>query len=483
MLRPWDLKIVLDRDAVQPAFLQIVHALMEGIKAGRLAPGRALPGTRELGRELGVNRKTVQQAYEELLAQGWLTSEAKRGTFVSAALPLVDTSPPQFAGDSAPGFALGGGAPALEWTSYPQGTLVFDDGAPDTRLFPAALVARAWRRALLHGAHHNQLGYGDPRGTLRLREAVAAMLNADRGLSVTAANICITRGSQMGLWLTARLLAPEGDAVAFERLSYPPAREAFRAMGAKILPVELDEHGLVPESLEAACQAHCIRAIYVTPHHQFPTTVTMPPERRIRLLALSEQYGFVIIEDDYDHEFHFSHRPVLPLASAQNWHRLLYIGSLSKLLAPSLRLGYLVGAESAISRAGQEIMALDRQGDSVTETAVAELMEDGVVKSHARKMLRVYEERRDTLAQALRAQLGPRISLNIPQGGLALWVEYEPDLDFARFNLAAKNVAVTSGHVFATGGGSVHGARLGYGSLNNAELRQAVNRMAEGLLL
>ncbi|MBU6448896.1 MAG: PLP-dependent aminotransferase family protein [Rhodospirillales bacterium] len=481
MLRPWDLKIVLDREAAQPAYLQIVHALMEGIKAGRLAPGGALPGTRELGRELGVNRKTVQQAYEELLAQGWLTSEAKRGTFVSAALPLVDISPPPQAGEDVPGFDLGGAAPALDWISHPPGTLVFDDGAPDTRLFPAALVARAWRRALLHGAHHNQLGYGDPRGTPRLREAVAAMLNADRGLNVTAANICITRGSQMGLWLAARLLAPEGEAVAFERLSYPPAREAFRAMGAEILAVALDEHGLVPESLEAACQARRIRAVYVTPHHQFPTTVTMPPERRIKLLALSEQYGFVIIEDDYDHEFHFSHRPVLPLASAQNWQRLLYIGSLSKLLAPSLRLGYLVGAERAISRAGKEIMTLDRQGDSVTEIAVAELMEEGVVKSHARRMLRIYEARRDTLAQALRQQLGPRISLNIPQGGLALWVEFQPGLNFASPGLAAKKVALTPGQIFSTDGSAVQGARLGYGSLNDAELGEAVNRMAAGV--
>ncbi|MDE2238795.1 MAG: PLP-dependent aminotransferase family protein [Rhodospirillales bacterium] len=481
MLRPWDLKIVLDREAAQPAYLQIVQALMDGIKAGRLAPGRALPGTRELGRELGVNRKTVQQAYEELLAQGWLTSEAKRGTFVSAALPLVDISPPPSAGDAVPGLALGGNAPALDWTTHPPGTLVFDDGAPDTRLFPAALVARAWRRALLHGAHHNQLGYGDPRGTLRLREAVAAMLNADRGLNVTAANICITRGSQMGLWLAARLLAPKDEAVAFERLSYPPAREAFRAMGADIVPIELDEHGLVPESLEAACQARRIRAVYVTPHHQFPTTVTMPPERRIKLLTLAEQYGFVIIEDDYDHEFHFSHRPVLPLASAQGWQRLLYIGSLSKLLAPSLRLGYLVGSESAIIRAGKEIMTLDRQGDSVTETAVAELMEDGVVKSHARKMLRVYEARRDTLAQALRAQLGPRICLNMPQGGLALWIEWGAGLNLTHPNLAARGVALIPGGIFATDGSLVHGARLGYGSLNDAELCEAVKRMASGI--
>lgn len=277
MLRPWDLRIVLDKAAVRPAYMQIVHALIDAIKSGRLEPGQALPGTRELAGRVGVNRKTIQQAYDELAAEGWLTAELKRGTFVSTALPQGGAPAPACGGRAAAGFAVSRPAPALGWTPHPPGTLVFDDGAPDTRLMPAALVARTWRQALLEAARRNQLGYGDPRGLPLLRRAVADMLNADRGLNVTEENICLTRGSQMGIWLAARLLTVPDEAVAFERLSYPPAREAFAANGAEIVSVALDEQGLIPEALEELCRARRIRAVYVTPHHQFPTTVTLPP--------------------------------------------------------------------------------------------------------------------------------------------------------------------------------------------------------------
>jgi GntR family transcriptional regulator / MocR family aminotransferase len=482
MLRPWDLRIVLDREAAQPAYLQIAHAIMDGIKRGRLAPGSALPGTRELAELVGVNRKTVQQAYEELLAQGWLTAEQKRGTFVSSALPVVEEvqAPlPRAPGSAA--FSLRRAAPNLPYQAPGRGVLVFDDGAPDTRLMPAPLVARAWRRALLDAAHRNRLGYGDPRGILLLREAVADMLNSDRGLNVTAENICITRGSQMAIYLASRLLVRSGDCAAIERLSYPPAREALAAAGATIISVGQDEQGMCLDGLEAACKSQPIRAVYVTPHHQFPTTVTMPPERRIKLLALAEEHQFVIIEDDYDHEFHFAHRPVLPLASAQNWERLLYIGSISKLLSPSLRIGYLVGAEDVIARAGAEIMMIDRQGDPVTEAAAAELMREGVLKSHARKVLRLYEERRECLAAALGAELGGKVTFAVPQGGLALWVNFASGVTLAPAALQARRLIVTPGQAFATNGFVSNGARLGYGSLNEAELREASSRLAKAL--
>jgi GntR family transcriptional regulator/MocR family aminotransferase len=480
MLRPWALQIVLERGGTVPAYLQIAHGLIEAIRLGRLAPGSALPGTRELAARVGVNRKTVQQSYEELIAQGWLTTEEKRGTFVSSALPQVEATPVAAAPrQSQAEFVLRRVAPDLPVTLAGPGMLMFDDGAPDTRLMPAELVARAYRRALLEGGRRNRLGYGDPRGILPLREAVAAMLRADRGLNCTADNICVTRGSQMGIFLAARLLAQPGDDVAIERLSYPPAREAFLAAGANILPVEMDEQGMNVDRLEALCRKHAVRAVYVTPHHQFPTTVVLPPERRIRLLAMAEQFGFAIVEDDYDHEFHFAYRPLLPLASAHGFGKLLYIGSLSKLLSPSLRVGYLVAAESVIARAAAEIMMIDRQGDPATEAAAAELMTSGALKSHARKVLRIYAERRECLAAALRRELGEAVDFTLPQGGLALWVNFASRIDLAALARAGQKhgVGITPGQASATNGGKTFGARLGFGSLNEAELQEAVRRL------
>ncbi len=483
MLRPWDLRIALERGAASPAWQQIATAVIDAIRQGRLQPGTALPGTRELAGRVGVNRKTVQQSYDELIAQGWLTAEATRGTFVSVMLPLLGPDTVPAAAPRAAAFALRGQAPGLGFDAPRPGLLRFDDGTPDTRLMPAELVARAWRRALLERSRGNRLGYGDPRGSAVLREAVAAMLRADRGLNCDADNICITRGSQMAIYLAARLLAGPGDRVVFEALSYPPARAAFRAAGAAIASIGLDEHGADMAGLEALCRAGPVRAIYTTPHHQFPTTVVLPQQRRLQLLGLAEQYGFAIIEDDYDHEFHFAHRPMLPLASAHGWERLLYIGSLSKLLSPSLRIGYLVAAPEVVDRAAAEIMTIDRQGDPVTEAAAAELMTSGALKSHTRKVLRIYAERRECLAAALAAELGAAVRFTAPQGGLALWLTFANGIDAAGLAKAAmaQGVGFTPGQAFASETEVVNGARLGFGSLDETELREAVLRLKRAL--
>jgi GntR family transcriptional regulator/MocR family aminotransferase len=309
-------------------------------------------------------------------------------------------------------------------------------------------------------------------------------LKQDRGLECGPENICLTRGSQMGIYLSARLVAEAGDAVVVESLTYPPAREAFRAAGADILSVALDDQGMRVDELEACCRRRRVRAVYVTPHHQFPTTVLLPPERRIRLLALAEQFGFAVVEDDYDHEFHFAHRPMLPIASLQGWGKLLYIGSLSKLLSPSLRIGYLVAAEAVIERAAGEIMLIDRQGDPVTETAAAELMTSGAVKSHTRKVLRVYGARRHCLAEALRAQLGEAVEFSLPQGGLAIWVRFAAGLDPVAIAEAAQALGVgfTPGAAFFSGGHApTNGARLGFASMNEAELVEAVGRLGAAI--
>jgi GntR family transcriptional regulator/MocR family aminotransferase len=237
------------------------------------------------------------------------------------------------------------------------------------------------------------------------------------------------------------------------------------------------------DELEALCRRQQVRAIYVTPHHQFPTTVVLPQQRRIQLLALAEQYGFAIVEDDYDHEFHFSHRPMLPLASGHGFGRLFYIGSLSKLLSPSLRIGYLVADAAVINRAAAEVMMIDRQGDPVTEAAAAELMTTGALKSHTRKVLRIYAARREFLAERLAARLGGAVEFVLPAGGLALWVNFAPEIDVAALAARghAKGVGITPGQAFATNGHRTNGARLGFGSLDEAELGSAVERLRLGV--
>jgi GntR family transcriptional regulator/MocR family aminotransferase len=489
LLRPWDFKITIRRRSRTAIYLQIVYAIIEEIRRGRLAPGSALPGTRELAEGLGINRKTVVQAYDELEAQGWLKTERTRGTFVSSELPIADRDardphPPAGAPmPDRPDFRLLGSAPDIPLILPETNLLIFDDGAPDTRQIPVNALARAYRSALTRAARRNRLGYGDPRGSLELREAVSTMLNVDRGLSTTPNNICLTRGSQMAIYVAARILAGPNDTVVVEELTYPPARESFRAAGAEVVGVGLDGHGIRVDELEEICRRKRVRAIYLTPHHQFPTTVLLKPDRRLRLLALAEQFGFAIVEDDYDHEFHFAHQPMLPLASVDPWGKVVYIGSMSKLLTPSLRLGYLAAPKSFIDRAAAEIMMIDRQGDPATELAVAELIATGEIHRHTRKAMRLYAERRVLLASFLTERFGPMVSFDLPEGGLAVWVRFDASIDIGRLEVAARaqGVRFLPGSAFVTSGGPCHAARLGFASMNEAELDLATSRLQQGL--
>ncbi|MEJ0003350.1 MAG: PLP-dependent aminotransferase family protein [Pararobbsia sp.] len=441
-------------------------------------------GTRVLAERLGVNRKTVTLAYDELKAQGWITSEARRGTFVSAHGPVrAPAGPDAEAGGTR--FRLELDAPRVPGADYASmarrehGRFIargLSDGDPDTRLIPFTVLSRAFHRSIVATANANRLGYDDARGTFTLRSAIAAMLRMERGLDMSADHVCVVRGSQMGIYLAARLLIRPGDCVVFESLSYPPARAAFASCGAQVLEVSHDEQGPMLDALEWTCRRHRVRAVFTTPHHQFPTTVTMSSARRAGLLALAERFDFSIVEDDYDHEFHFDDIAPLPLASADPGGRVLYVGSLSKVLAPGLRLGYLVASREIVERCADEITLIDRQGNTLTELAVADMMATGELKRHVRRARRVYQTRRDLAAAAVRAHFGTDVDFSMPAGGLALWVRLQASLDIGAFerNARAEGLHLLAGRLFDARGRAVPAFRLGYASLDEAELNERI---------
>jgi GntR family transcriptional regulator / MocR family aminotransferase len=477
MLRSWSLKLTITDTSGLPVYLQIAQQIMEEIQRGRLAPSTAMPGTRELAEKLQVNRKTVILAYDELIAQGWLVSEQRRGSFVSANLPNFNAQPQAAKTSKQPANVVAAtDHPLLSYQSPVDGVIDFNDGIPDARLIPFNILSRAFRHALIGSSKGKSLGYGDPRGTLALRQSIVTMLNMERGLSVSIDQICIARGSQMGIFLAARVLTRPGDNIVVEQLSYPAAKEAFRSCGAHISTVGQDKHGIDVVALEKLCQQKPIRAIYVTPHHQFPTTVIMTAERRLKLLMLAEQYDFTIVEDDYDHEFHFSHHPVFPLASTNHGGRVIYVGSLSKVLAPGLRVGYLVATPGLIARCAQEVMLIDRQGNSITELAVAELMDSGEIKRHIRRTFKIYNERRNLLIALVKNELKEYVTFDAPDGGLAIWLRLKEGIDVEKVAAQAlmHKVRILPGTLFSESAHSVHAIRLGFGSLTTMELEKGV---------
>lgn len=246
----------------------------------------------------------------------------------------------------------------------------------------------------------------------------------------------------------------------------------------------LDQNGINVNELEALCKKYPISAIYVTPHHQFPTTVMMTAERRLKLLMLAEQYDFVIVEDDYDHEFHFHHHPVFPLASSNHAGRVIYVGSLSKVLAPGLRVGYLVASKEIINQCASEVMLIDRQGNSVTELAVAALLESGEIKRHIRRTLKVYNERRNVLIDLLRNELGEFINFDSPNGGLAIWLRLNDGIEISKLvqNALLEKVKILPGSLFCESQHHINGIRLGFGSLNTNELTTGIHRLQRAFI-
>ncbi len=487
MLRPRTITIGdrIDPARSAPIYMQIVHALIHEIERGRLPPGAYLPSSRDLAATLGVNRKTVVQAYEDLIAQGWLTAGGTRGTMVSAELPVAGRPA---AGQPAVGIAASAEVqpgyaflpPPDRPLAMPAGRwLKLDEGSPDGRLFPAEILSSAYRTAVRRAVRDNRLQYRDPRGSTMLREAIAAMLRAERGLAVTPENICITRGSQNGIFLAARTIVRPGDAVLVEELTYEPAVAAFAACGARIVPVALDGEGADVADVERQCRAHRVRAIFLTPHHQFPTTVALRPERRLRLLDLARQFGFAIVEDDYDHEFHFQSQPLLPMASYAP-DRVIYVGSLSKLLLPALRIGYLAAPRPVIDAIAHNVSLIDGMGNTLTEDAAADLIASGELRRHARKVTQVYAGRRAAFARSIADTLGNRVDLRLPDGGLAFWLRFgDPaDLDRIEAEAPAIGIGMASSRSFAQREGAPRGLRLGFASLTEAEAHRALTALA-----
>ncbi len=267
-------------------------------------------------------------------------------------------------------------------------------------------------------------------------------------------------------------------------LGYPPARRVLQLAGARLLPLPVDRDGLDVEALEVLLARESIRAVLLTPHHQFPTTVVMPAARRERLARLSLEHRFAIIEDDYDHEFHYDGKPVLPIASGPARANVVYVASLANLLAPGLGTAFVLAPPAVLQRLTALRAACDAQGDAAVECAIAELFEDGELLRHVRRMRRLYAQRRDALAAALVRHLGAALDFQVPEGGMALWARADEGIDVAAWSRAGEREGVAFGDASAF---DFHHReqpfmRLGFSYLDTAELDEAARRMARALI-
>ncbi|MFO0727557.1 MAG: PLP-dependent aminotransferase family protein [Myxococcota bacterium] len=483
MPTPWHLGIALDSGSSTPLSLQLTRQVADAVRSGRLRRGTLLPGTRTLARALGVSRNTITAAYEELSAEGFLESDGPAGTRISRHIPDPSPAPSARAASGALGFALEPfGVQALD-APGDRRLLRWDFGLPDPRLAPRIALARAYARVMRRRPEVLQYArYLEAPGA-PLEKAVGQMLSSTRGLDAGPGRIAITRGSQMGLYLAIQCLVRPGDRVAIEHPGFVRAWETLRAAGAELVPIPVDAEGLSLSHLERRLARGPLRAVFLTPHHQFPTTATLSLARRLELLRLAARHRFAILEDDYDHEYHYDARPILPLASTDPAGVVIYLGSLSKIFAPGLRTGFVVAPPPVISALSARRALIDVQDDLALELAVAELFEEGEIQRHQRRSRRIYRQRRDFMVGLIRKKLGSALDFTIPSGGLALWAKVDPSIDVERWEEASRRrgVGFRTGRLFFQGGQAQPFVRLGFARLDAAEAEHAVKTVARAL--
>lgn len=481
--------IVIDRDSVQPVYLQLANQLIQLIKDGTLSVPHRLLSTRKMAELLKVHRKTVVRAYDELLAQGWLESEVGNGTFISSNLPQLELEKLSAKNVTkvkvntlkTAGFSIGNADHLKRKMIKTAQQYHLDDGYPDSRLAPLTELSRAYRTQLLTGAPYVRFGYGETKGSLSLREELRNYFAETRGLNIGTENILITRGTVMGLYLASVALIKPGEHVVVTELGWKAASMNFLQAQAIVHKIAVDEHGMIVEELRRLCLLKKIRLVYLTPHHHYPTTVPMRADRRMQLLSLAEEFGFIIFEDDYDYDFHYMNKPLQPLASADKTGHVIYCGSFTKSIAPAFRVGYLVAPENVVQHLAQLRRIVDRQGDFMLENSIAELFKLGTIQKHLRKSLRIYRERRDVFCDLMKHHLHEKIHFQVPEGGMAVWAIADPSINIQDLSLKAlkKDIYINDGSGFGEAPTIRNNLRLGFASSNVAELEYIVENIAK----
>ena len=414
MLRPWSFHIELNTGNTHvPMYKQVAGKIRELIQTGILRPGDALPGSRELATQLGVSRKTIVNAMETLVFGGLLINKERVGLFVAG----KNESPTSDRQSSS-----AHNSDKLNSQPVANIHLRVNDGFPDTKILPFAEFSRAYRQFFNRAAKWQSLGYNDAKGYEKFRNAIAQMVSQERGLSARAEEVCVTRGSQMALYLVANAVLRRGDAVAIESPGYGSVYEIFAASGLEVIPVKVDKEGLKVSALARIVADKNIKAVYVTPRHQYPTTVQMSPARRRELTALAEEHNMLVIEDDFGSEFQFHGQRIMPLSCMMQKSNYIYIGTFSKVFAPAIRVGYMISSTNIINKVGNYRHIIDIQGDTVAEQAMLTLIENGDIKRHIRKASKIYKEKLDNISKLINTELKGLVAYAKPHGGLAVCI-------------------------------------------------------------
>jgi len=455
---------------------QIYRQIREAILDGRLRPGEALPPSRELARRLEVSRNTVGAAYDRLAAEGYVDGRVGAGTFVSSGVRVAARTPRR----EPPGGRL---RPTATWSEIPplpdlwrSFEYDFRAGLPDIRLFPF----ETWRRLVAAELRVSAVGsgmYGDPAGHPGLRAAIVRHIGVSRAVEATADDVFVTNGAQQAIDLIGRVLLEPGGRVAVENPGYRPPRRLFQSMGARIAEIPVDPEGMVVDEIPADT-----RIVYVTPSHQFPLGMPMSLRRRMALLDWAERHGAVIVEDDYDSEFRFAGRPIEPLQNLDRGGLVLYVGSFSKVMLPTLRLGFLVAPPDLHAALRTARYLADWHTPLPTQAALARFIDEGALARHIRKMRHEYRARHELVSSTLARDFADVLEVIPSLAGIHLsalckqnWVD---DVAIVRDRAGAAGIGLNALREFGSG---APGLVLGYGAIPMDAIEAGLRRLRDVL--
>jgi GntR family transcriptional regulator / MocR family aminotransferase len=488
-----DLALRLDNKVHTPLRHQLYHELRGAILSGRLSAGSRIPSTRALATSLGISRTTVTECYEDLISEGYLEARVGSGTFVCVYLPdQLLKAPPSTTSKR-----------ATKQTRLPVSLSAYGGRVLQTpRLEPAETAAsinfthwrpafdelpvRVWRRLVARHTRAGEQGnfdYSeDTLGYQPLREAITRYITRSRAVRCDPSRVFICAGAQGAMDLIARVLIDPHDVVAIEDPGYLRARHIFAAEGARMLPVRVDESGLNVQELKLKSGSKP-KIVYVSPSHQFPSGALLSLSRRFELLSWAEEKNVFVIEDDYDSEYRFSGRPIPALQGLDQNERVIYVGTFSKVLFPSLRLGYMVVPESLVEPLTQAKQLTDRQSPLIEQCALTDFINEGHLERHIRRMRTLYAKRRKALVHAISQHLGERALIKGDEAGMHMMVKLNAELDDRELiaRAAARGVELFSARPYYMQAEYNGEFLFGYSNLTERQITVGIRKLAEVL--
>lgn len=481
--------ILLDgKNTARPFYRQIYESIRASILKGELSAKTRLPSSRNLAQNLGVSRITVVNAYEQLFAEGYLEGKTGAGTFVASKLPdellhaaktklknieKKQNSPLNLSPFGEKLLAKEFDSARVQFATKFQ---PFQNGLTAIDEFPFEIWSRI--AAKFHkNPPRSILGYGDPQGFYKLREAVAAHLRSARGVNCTVEQVIITSGAQQALDLAARIFLSEKDSFLIENPCYKEARNSFSATGAKIVPVLVDEEGFnlanVPKTGEK------VKLVYVTPSHQYPLGITMTLARRLELIEWARKQNVWIIEDDYNSEFRYAGRPLASLQGLDKNGRVIYIGTFSKTIFPALRIGCLVVPPELVNVFAVARAFNDAHSAIVNQAILAEFIAEGHFARHVRRMRQLYEKRQEILVCEVKNKLSDFIEIERSDAGMHLigWLRQGLDEEKISAEAAEQSIKLSPVSSYYLAEPKRKGFIFGYTAFDERQITEAVEKL------